>query len=130
MNKKNTRSRAQLIISMKKRRLFGENGSDIVDVHAGIEINQKIFERRQKAADIPESHKGILRVIREVENEESKIREDFRKAGIAEEYIPSPSRALKRLNIEERLRGNKTHWRETNAAIELHNLLEKGPSKQ
>jgi hypothetical protein len=117
MNRPLRKKQAQLIISLKKRRLFNENKTDIVDVHAGIQINEEIYKRRQRAQELPEGHKRILKIIRAVEAEEEKMRDDFRKAGLSEEELPSRSRTLTRLNVEERLRGKEDRiWRDENAS--------------
>ena len=120
MSKLLGKRQTELVKSLKRRRLFGENGSDVADVHAGIAVNEKIFEYRQRAANMPDSHEGQMRVIREVEADEKQMRDAFRRAGVDEEDLPDESRTLKRLNIEERQRGNKTHWRDKTVSIPFY----------
>lgn len=67
---------------------------------------------QSRARNIPETHEKELDIIREVEREQAEMRELLLEAGIHEEDLPPESRALLRLNAEERRRGQFGSWQQ------------------
>ena len=97
--------KVRLIISLKKKQLFKENSESITDIHAGIAMNERIYNlTKENRKEMPAEHKAVMDVINTIARDESEMRDSFRKAGFAEENLPPESRALTRLNVEERLR--------------------------
>lgn len=67
---------------------------------------------QNRARNIPEEHARELDLIRQVEQEQAELRQMMRDLGINEEDLPAESRALIRLNAEERRRGQQGSWQQ------------------
>jgi hypothetical protein len=80
---------------------------------------------QSRARTIPEDHEKELDLIREVEREQAEIRQLMLDMGITEDDLPAESRALLRLNAEERRRGGGGHWQQYGS---LRDLLARPPA--
>ena len=80
---------------------------------------------QSRARHIPETHEKELDMIREIERENAEIRELLLSVGIKEEDLPPESRALLRLNAEERRRGLHGQWHQHG---DMRDLLARTPA--
>lgn len=105
--------KARLIIALKKKRFFRDNADSMSGADAAIAMNERISRVTSEGRKtMPAGHKTVLAAIQAVEEKERSIRETFNAMGIPEDLQPKSSRALKRLNIEERIRKGEQaeHW--------------------
>lgn len=91
------RSRTALVRGLLRRAFNGESKYTVPEMKA------EIAARLNRARDVPEGHKVILNIIRQVEGELAKNREILKSAGLTDAEIGAPSRALTRLSITEKL---------------------------
>lgn len=65
---------------------------------------------QSRARHIPADHEQELELIREIQQEQAEMREMLLALGFTEDDIAPDSRALARLNAEERRRGLSGRW--------------------
>lgn len=80
---------------------------------------------QSRARTIPDEHEKELDLIRTVEQDQAELREMLAHLGLAEEDLPAESRALMRLNAEERRRGLDGNWA---SQADLRRLLAAAPA--
>jgi hypothetical protein len=80
---------------------------------------------QSRARHIPDEHEKELDLIREVEQDQAEIRQLLQDMGINEDDLPPESRALMRLNAEERRRGARGQWEQHGS---LRALLARPPA--
>lgn len=98
------RTRLDIKKSLLKRAMNGESQ------HTAQEMILLILWVQSRARTIPEDHEKELDLIRAVERDQAELRALFREMGLREEDLPVESRALLRLNAEERRRGLSGSW--------------------
>lgn len=98
------RTRLDIKKSLLRRAIKGESQ------YSAREMILLIQWIRSRARHIPESHENELDLIREIEQEQEEVRSLLVEMGMTEDDLPSESRALLRLNLEERRRGRNGNW--------------------
>lgn len=98
------RTRYTLIKGLLRRAFNGESRYTVP------EMKEQIAIRLQRARDVPEGHKQILAVIREVENESREYRNMMKQAGLSEEELGTESRGLRNLTVRERMAGKQISY--------------------
>lgn len=98
------RTRLDIKKSLLRRAMDGESR------YTAQEMILLILWVQSRARNIPDEHTKELDLIREVERDQAEMREILAHMGIAEEDLPAESRALLRLNAEERRRGQAGNW--------------------
>jgi hypothetical protein len=83
---------------------------------------------QSRARTIPDEHLEELELIRSVERDQQEMREILLSAGIDEDDLPAESRALMRLNAEERRRGRSGNWDHYASARQLLHSKPASPS--
>lgn len=112
------RTRLDIKKSLLRRAIKGESQ------YSAREMILLIQWIRSRAQHIPESHESELELIREVEQEQEEIRSLLIEMGMTEDDLPPESRALLRLNLEERRRGQNGNW---NNLAQTWHLLNRPP---
>jgi hypothetical protein len=98
---------------------------DGVSRYSAQEMILLILWVQSRARNIPDDHARELDLIRAVEHDQAEIREMLAHLGLSEEDLPAESRALLRLNAEERRRGMDGNW---GAGGDLRRLLAAEPA--
>ena len=98
------RTRLDIKKSLLRRAMDGESR------YSAQEMILLILWIQSRARNIPDEHARELDLIREVERDQAEMREMLAHIGISEEDLPPESRALLRLNAEERRRGLDGNW--------------------
>ncbi|MBI4030325.1 MAG: hypothetical protein HY370_01485 [Proteobacteria bacterium] len=112
------RTRLDIKKSLLRRAIKGESQ------YSAREMILLIQWIRSRARHIPESHENELDLIREIEQEQEEVRSLLVEMGMTEDDLPSESRALLRLNLEERRRGRNGNW---NNLAQTWQLLNRQP---
>lgn len=112
------RTRLDIKKSLLRRAIKGESQ------YSAREMILLIQWIRSRAQHIPESHENELELIREVEQEQDEVRGLLMEMGMTEDDLPPESRALLRLNLEERRRGQNGNW---NNLTQTWHLLNRPP---
>jgi hypothetical protein len=103
-NDTRVRTRYDIKKSLLRRAMSGESQ------YSAQEMILLILWIQSRARNIPDEHEKELDLIREVERDHTELRQLFTEMGFREEDLPAESRALLRLNLEERRRGQKGQW--------------------
>lgn len=98
------RTRLDIKKSLLRRAMGGQSR------YSAQEMILLILWVQSRARNIPDEHEKELDLIRAVERDQAEIREMLAALGLAEEDLPAESRALLRLNAEERRRGLEGRW--------------------
>ena len=98
------RTRLDIKKSLLRRAMDGESR------YSAQEMILLILWVQSRARNIPDEHAKELDLIRAVERDQAELREMLAHIGISEDDLPAESRALLRLNAEERRRGLDGNW--------------------
>lgn len=98
------RTRLDIKKSLLRRAMDGDSR------YTAREMMLLILWVQSRARNIPDDHAKELDLIREVERDQAELREILAHIGISEDDLPAESRALLRLNAEERRRGLDGNW--------------------
>lgn len=101
---KGVRTRLDIKKSLLRRAMDGESR------YSAQEMILLILWVQSRARNIPDEHAKELDLIREVERDQAEMRELLAHMGFTEDDLPAESRALLRLNAEERRRGLSGNW--------------------